>query len=158
MVKSKAVVEIVEYRPDLAEAFERLNMEWIERWFRLESIDAAVLSDPEGAILAGGGTILFALVDGVTVGTCALKRDGDRYELTKMAVTPAAQGAGVGRALVQAIIQRFKALGGSELWLETAYVLEPAIQLYKSSGFVPAEAPRPSEDRRCELYMVYRSG
>ncbi len=148
--------EIVDYRPELAADFQRLNREWIERWFKLEPLDAAVLADPQGAILDGGGAVFFALIDGAAIGTCALKREGTRYELTKMAVAPAAQGAGVGRALAEAAIQRFRELGGTELWLETAYVLEPAISLYKSVGFVPAEAPRPSGYRRCELYMVYR--
>ena len=151
-----APVEIVDYRPELAAAFDSLNREWIERWFKLEAVDAAVLADPKGAILDGGGAVLFALLDGVAVGTCALKREGQRYELTKMAVAPAAQGRGVGRALAEAVIQRFHELGGTELWLETAYVLEPAIALYKSVGFVATDAPRPSEYRRCELYMQYQ--
>ena len=64
--------EIVDYRPELAADFQRLNREWIERWFKLEPLDAAVLADPQGAILDGGGAVFFALIDGAAIGTCAL--------------------------------------------------------------------------------------
>jgi ribosomal protein S18 acetylase RimI-like enzyme len=149
-------IQIVDYRPDLAAAFECLNREWIEQYFRMEPLDEALLSDPEGLILDGGGVILFAVINDGTVGTCALKREGRRYELTKMAVAPAAQGAGIGRALLNAAIERFRALDGEQLWLETAPVLEAAVRLYESAGFIQSEAPRPSEYRRCEIYMVHQ--
>jgi len=148
--------EIIDYRPALAADFARLNLEWIRRYFTLEPVDEAILNDPESAILAEGGMILFAVAGGTAVGTCALKRDGQRYELTKMAVAPGTRGQGIGRALLMAAIARFRAMGGTELWLETAPVLGPAVRLYETAGFVRAQPPRPSAYSRSEIYMVYR--
>ena len=59
------LLRIVPFRPELAPAFARLNLEWIERFFTLEAPDRAVLDDPEATIIAEGGQIFFAL-DGET--------------------------------------------------------------------------------------------
>ena len=39
---------LVTWRPDLRAHFERLNREWIERWFVVEDADRAVFADPGG--------------------------------------------------------------------------------------------------------------
>src|SRR5262249_55536463 len=75
-------VEIVGWNPRYAAAFEDLNREWIEKHFRLEKNDAAILGDPEAHILAPGGAIFFAKLGGAVVGTCAVfKRDDRTFEL-----------------------------------------------------------------------------
>jgi len=48
-------IEIVSFRPDLAPAFRRLNLEWIEQQFAVEEADRKVLDHPERAIIAPGG-------------------------------------------------------------------------------------------------------
>jgi putative acetyltransferase len=95
---TRADVRIADYHPRWRDDFARLNIEWLERWFVVEPIDREVLSDPETHILAGGGKVLFA-VDGDdrALGTVALLHErGGVYELTKMAVEPAARGRGIG--------------------------------------------------------------
>ena len=52
-----------------------------------------------------------------------------------MAVQPSAQGHGVGRALLQACVQRAGQLGRSALFLHSAPWMHSAHQLYLSSGF-----------------------
>ncbi len=152
------MLDIVDYRPELQPDFARLNIEWLERYFRVEPIDAEVLGDPDGRIIRGGGAILFARTSDGVVGTCALKHHGDDvYELTKMAVTARAQGGGIGRALIAAAIDRFRSLGGRRLYLETHDSLAPAIGLYVSIGFEHAPRPDgPSVYERSNVYMVYR--
>ena len=34
-----------------ADDFRRLNVEWIERYFELEPVDAAILGDPQGLLV-----------------------------------------------------------------------------------------------------------
>lgn len=54
-------VRVVEFRPEYAGDFRRLNLEWIEQLFRVEAPDLKVLDDPEAAIVARGGMIFLAL-------------------------------------------------------------------------------------------------
>jgi ribosomal protein S18 acetylase RimI-like enzyme len=151
-------VRIVDFHPRWRADFMRLNVEWLERWFVVEDIDRAVLSDPESHILAGGGKILFA-VDGSdrALGTVALLHEGGGvYELTKMAVDPAARGMGIGRRLMDAALATWRTLGGRELFLESSSRLAPALALYESVGFSHRPAPRPgSHYARADVYMVY---
>lgn len=151
-----AAVEILKFEPGLAAAFHALNVEWLDRYFRVEPIDATILSDPAKYVVAGGGEILFARVQGEVVGTVALKHHGHGvYELTKMAVTASAQGGGIGRKLALACIAEFRARNGRKLYLESHSSLGAALALYESLGFEHAKPPRPSEYERADVYMIY---
>lgn len=149
-------VEILPFEPRLRGDFKRLNVAWLEKFFRVEPFDEVVLSDPERTILDPGGHILFARLGNEIVGTCALMPDGNRFELTKMAVDERHQGHGVGRKLLEAAIAKFQELGAAELFLESNSKLSPAIRLYESSGFVHTPRPGASHYERADVYMVYR--
>ena len=151
-------IGIVPYQPRWAEDFARLNIAWLERYFVVEPVDRAVLSDPEKHILAGGGRVLFAVDESErVVGTVALKHEGDGvYELTKMAVDVAYQGQGIGRALMDGALETFRGLNGSVLLLESNSKLAPALRLYESVGFRRQSAPRPgSHYARADVFMVW---
>jgi len=149
--------QIVDYSARYGAAFERLNVEWLEKYFRVEPIDCEILRDPDGAIIRPGGAILYALCGDEVVGTVALKHQGDRvFELTKMAVTSAYQGKGLGRQLLCAAVRRFADLDGKTLYLESHSSLLPAIRLYESAGFRHEAPPRSSDYERADVYMVYR--
>jgi GNAT superfamily N-acetyltransferase len=170
----RGAVRIVGFDPRWRADFRRLNVEWLQRWFVVEAFDEEVLGDPERHILADGGRVLFALLDGVeagaagdgrgdaprAVGTVALRHAGDGvYELTKMAVEPELRGAGIGRALLEAAIDAYRGLGGRELYLESSSVLEPALRMYESAGFVHYPAPRPgSHYARADVHMIWEGG
>ena len=64
-------IAIREFQPGDETAFRRLNEEWITRYFRMEAKDSEALNHPHETILAPGGRIFFATVDGECVGTCA---------------------------------------------------------------------------------------
>jgi len=82
---------------------------------------------------------------------------GTRFELTKMAVTAAWQGKGLGRQLMLAALAAFEARGGGYLFLETNSALTPAITLYESVGFVQVPRPDgPQHYERADVYMEYR--
>jgi len=149
-------VSIREFRPGDGVAFRTLNEEWIERYFRIEPREAVILADPQGEILDPGGKIFFAVVKGRCVGCCALRRmSEDEFEVAKMAVTPAYQGAGIGRKLLHAVIEAGRTLGARRLYLETNHRLTPAIRLYESFGFrhLSPEEITPSPYERADVYM-----
>lgn len=155
-----AELAIVPFRPALREDLYRLNADWLQRYFELEPYDIEVLSNPEGAILSGGGEIFFATLGEAVVGTCALMQvKPGEFELTKMAVDPSAQGLGIGRVLIDAAIEAFQRIGGQELFLETNTKLAAAIRLYESSGFEHQPATRAdSHYSRANVYMIWRGG
>ncbi|HZU52462.1 MAG TPA: GNAT family N-acetyltransferase [Holophagaceae bacterium] len=150
------MVEIIPFEPRYRDAFKRLNIAWLEKYFRVEPLDEEVLSDPETRILGPGGHILFARQGEGIVGACALMHEGGgRFELSKMAVDERHQGLGLGRRLLEAAVAKFKELGGTELFLESNSRLAPAIRLYETSGFRHAPRPGASHYERADVYMVY---
>ena len=63
------------FRREWREHFYRINVEWLERYFAVEDVDRRMLSQPEKSVLEPGGAILFALIDGEVIGTCALLKE-----------------------------------------------------------------------------------
>ena len=152
-----AAVKIAPFRADWARHFERINAEWLERWFVIEPVDREMLSDPRRYIIDRGGRILFATLDGEVIGTCALLKEAPGvYELSKMAVETGFRRLGAGRMLLDAAIAEFARVGGKTLFLESSSKLAPALRLYERAGFVHQPAPRPgSHYRRADVYMTY---
>lgn len=150
-------VDIVEFRPEHAFDWKRLNAAWLaEGGFAVEAKDRAVLDDPEGQILARGGRIFFA-VDGESVlGCCALVRMADGgAEVAKMTVSPPARGRGLARRLLEACEQAARETGAWRLYLETSSTLAAAGSLYRTSGFVDLP-PQPSPYVRADVWMEKR--
>ena len=155
-LKRSEAIDIIRFESRHAKDFKRLNLEWLEKYFRVEPIDVRVLSQPR-LLLEDGGAIFLARSGKKIIGTGALIRgEHGRYEVSKMAVTDGFKGLGVGRRLLRAVIDEFTALGGAELFLETNSVLKTAIALYESAGFVHGTCPADSPYARSDVYMVYR--
>ena len=149
-------IEIIDFEPRYADAFRELNLRWIRQYFQVEAEDERVLSRPGECIVDHGGQILFARLktDGRIVVTCALKQVSPGcVELAKMAVDPAAQGRGVGNALMAAAIERAARMGADQIVLETNRVLTPAIRLYEKFGFRETPMPRGTPYTRSNLAM-----
>jgi len=162
-------VRIVTYRPEYKAQFKALNVEWIEKYFHIEPEDEKVLNNPEAEILEPGGVILFAkgkrnAIDGAVdsasheeiLGTCALIAKGEKtYELSKMAVTEAAQGRQIGKKLLAASIEKARELQAETVILETNSKLTPAINLYRKLGFmlVPQPPGNRSKYQRADMRM-----
>ncbi|HSX62575.1 MAG TPA: bifunctional helix-turn-helix transcriptional regulator/GNAT family N-acetyltransferase [Tahibacter sp.] len=151
-----ARVRVVGFDPALREHFYRLNADWLRKYFYLEEIDHRVLSDPEGELIAGGGEVLFAVLDDQVIGTCALKVESPGvYELTKMAVDETHQGLGVGRRLLARAIEVFRERNGRTLFLESNSRLKPALTLYERMGFEHQPQRKPdSHYSRSDVYMI----
>lgn len=151
-------VEIVPYAPALREHFYRLNAQWLERHFRIEDVDRAVLSEPERYILQPGGAIFFARLGENVIGTCALLQESPGvFELTKMGVDEIFRGLGAGKRLLDACIQEFRRRKGQTLFLESNSRLQTALRMYEKAGFAMQATVRPgSHYERADVYMVYR--
>jgi GNAT superfamily N-acetyltransferase len=124
----------------------------------MEKEDYKALDHPQEYILDKGGHIFMALYKGAPVGTSALipMEDGG-YELAKMAVSPSAQGLGIGFLLGQACIEKARTLGAGRVYLESNTKLKPAISLYHKLGFRKVAGP-PSPYERCNIQMEVRLG
>ena len=147
-------VQIVTYRPEFAKNFALLNYEWLEKYFTVEPLDEEYLSDPEGHIMRLGGEIFFALEGDRVIGTCAaIPRTDGTMELAKLAVTPDAQGRGLGRALSVAGIEVARSRRPKNLYLVSSSRLGPALRLYETLGFRHLPFPWPPPYTDADVYM-----
>ncbi len=151
-------IEVVQYSNKYKKAFKELNIEWIEKFFKIEDADLKVLDNPKENILQKGGKILVALYEKRVAGVCALiKLENEHYdfELAKMAVAPEFKGKGIGYALGRASVEEARILGARNLYLESNTTLKPAISLYKKLGFEKIQGLS-SPYERCNIQMVLR--
>jgi putative acetyltransferase len=147
-------VTVVPFRPQFAADFRRLNLEWIERLFKVEGPDLKVLDNPERAIIGPGGMIFFALDGDTVVGTVAMIRgDRGRCELAKMGVATTHQRRGIGELLGSAGTAWARNQGFRSVFLETNSQLGNAIRLYERLVFRHAPWPHPSDYARGDVYM-----
>ncbi|MDZ7898718.1 MAG: GNAT family N-acetyltransferase [Arcicella sp.] len=129
-------IQIIEYQPIYKEDFKRINVEWIEKFFKIEAHDLEQLDAPQ-EIIDSGGQIFLAKLNDEIVGTSALINDGEGvYELAKMGVTPKVQGLGLGKKMCIATIEEAKKRNAKTLYLLSNRMLTPALTMYASVGFV----------------------
>lgn len=96
------------------------------------------------------GLFLVATVNGVPSGCGGVRAlTATRFEVKHLYVRPAAQGHGLGRAILDALTERAWTAGADELVLDTHSSLAAAAALYRSAGFIPIEAynENPNADR-----------
>lgn len=149
-------VKIIPYDPQYKQAFRALNEEWIKTFFKMEAGDYKLLDNPEEHIINKGGHIVFALLNDEPVGTCALVKLADephKFELSKMAVSPKAQGKKIGYLVGQALVDKARELKAESIFLETNSVLVPAIRLYEKLGFKHMPVSDSVYDR-CDTQML----
>ncbi len=154
----KEEIKILDYLPEHQPFFEHIFKSWFCRQFgmELEPLDRFMLTDPQKAILQGGGTIFIGLLNNQTAGTVALrKRDDFEYELIKMIVDEKYRGMGLGKALVKAAIEKARTNGARRLVLYSHSSLQSAIHLYQKFGFVHVPLEQGTyHPSRCDTKMV----
>ena len=129
-------MRILKYKSEYREHFEQLNRAWVEKYFKMEPMDEALLLHPEAAILEKGGQIFFVEEQNQIIGTVALVFvSAGIYEMSKMAVNEKFQGFGAGKLLCRTAIEEAKKLGADKLILFTNSQLKTAISIYHHFGF-----------------------
>lgn len=132
-----AQVEVESYCDSRAKDFERLNLEWFEKDFKVEDYDRKLLQEPKVNIIDKGGEIFFLVDEGVAVGTVALIKHSDKtIEISKMGVTDAYKGWGLGNLLMEICLNYAREKNYQEIIILTNSKLKTAVKLYKSFGFV----------------------
>jgi len=125
------------------EAIKTLNLEWLQKYFKVEPKDELVLSNPVEEIINKGGKIFYAQYLDEIIGTVSLlKINTNTFELSKMAVTEKVQGLGIGRQLIEFCIEEAQKHGIQKLILYSNRQLKTALHLYESFGFkeIPLES------------------
>ena len=101
------------------------------------------VAEINGEVVGGGG--LFP-TDGLPDDTC---------ELAKMYLLPLARGKGLGRLLIEKIIEEAKNLGYKNIYLESMPELKQALKTYEKFGFNYLSGPMGNSGHfGCELWMV----
>ena len=103
-------------------------------WGRWYVVAEAAEVEPLGRA-AAGRTALREAERARVVGYAGLWYDGDVTQVMTIGVDPAWQRRGVGRRLLDAILERSRELGASAVLLEVRVDNEPAIALYEELGF-----------------------
>lgn len=130
------IVSIIPFSADLKDPIKTLNIEWLKKYFKIEPIDEKVLSNPQEEIIDKGGMIFYAKFKEEIVGTVSLiKRTDTAFELSKMAVTDAVQGLGIGKKLLQHCIDIAEQQGIKKIIIYSNRSLKSAIYLYEKFGF-----------------------
>lgn len=139
-------MNIISFEPQYAEDFKNLNIAWLKKYFWVEPHDEEVLGKPEKYIIKSGGDIFLVKEGDDIIGTVALMKIEDGiFELTKMAVTPAAQGKSIGQKLMVHTLEYAKKQGWKKLIIYSNRKLENAIHIYRKYGFkeIPIEENNP---------------
>lgn len=150
---------IRQFEPELAGYFDRINRQWIEKMFSVETLDDEMLRDPKRIIIDQGGYIWFAESPGVgVIGTCALcRQDEGVFELTKMGVLEKARGLKAGETLLKYVLTQAIKKNLGSVFLLTNKKCEAAIHLYEKFGFKHDESTMQrygANYERCNVAML----
>ncbi len=104
------------------------------------------------------GRLLLALQDKQYAGIGCLRKIGeDIGEIKRMYVRPSYRGTGVGRAILQSLVEQARQIGYTRIRLDSALFMKEAHAMYRSAGFTPiepyAESEIPPEFRRNWIFM-----
>jgi putative acetyltransferase len=106
--------------------------------------------------LESGGEFWAVEQQGKIVGSAGyypIERGQQAVEIRKMYLLPASRSRGLGRFLLAELERSIAQHNFREIWVETATVLAEAVQLYESSGYLPATGV---ETARCDrVYVKY---
>ncbi|PKH52542.1 GNAT family N-acetyltransferase [Tenacibaculum sp. Bg11-29] len=126
---------IEHYTEKYYEEFKELSYSWLKEYDLLEESDEIMLNNPE-LIINNGGYIFIALHDNTLIGTISLEKINNKeYEILKLGVSKEHQGKGIGKKLMEYVIQLGKEKEILKLILHSNRKLTSAISLYTKLGF-----------------------
>ncbi len=122
---------------------------WREYWISMDLPDdfqgfSEEVQGLPGVYGADGGALLLAIEktpEATPAGTIALRRLNDRAgEVKRLYLRPAYRGRGLGRFLLENVIQRARATGYQAIYADTLPSMTDALSLYARLGFQRVEA------------------
>ena len=128
-------IDVHELRPDLHDAVRALILEGLgEHW---GTVDPSLNRDLDDiAASYADGTTLVACLDDRVVGTgTVVRRDRDTAEIVRMSVAPAFRRSGLGRRLVDSLVDAARSWGMTRVVLETTADWTEVVQFYERCGF-----------------------
>lgn len=141
-----STVEVVELDPWHPQARQCMNAYFAEIAERFDNGYDPALAAPggDGQLAPPHGVWLVARLHGEPVGCGGLKLHGDWAEITRVWVSDAVRGLGLGRRLLAELESRAASRDVGLVRLDTNRVLTEAIQLYRAEGY--REIPRYNEN------------
>ncbi len=146
---------IIDYEDKYIKDFQRLNLEWLEKFNLTESHDLEILNHPRKNVIDRGGFLFLLKEDNLIIGTAGIFKISDtEYELIKMSVAPEHRGKKYGDMLLEKCIGKAKEMKASKMILFSNSNLQTAIRLYEKFGFKHVEVidtPFETADIKMEL-------
>lgn len=129
-----------------------------DRGICLENFKEEVESLP-GLYAPPRGAILLAMDQDAVVGCVAIRPfDEAAVEMKRLFVRPSHRSRGVGRRLVEAVINLASVRGNQELVLDTLDSMVEAQGLYRSLGFEPCEPFKKDAPKEIHFFRLKLSG
>jgi len=136
-VSSSARIEEVQNAAALTAIRELLDEYWKSFGFTpcFQNFGEELAGLP-GAYAPPGGRLALCIVEGAPAGCIVLRRiDATRAEAKRLYVRPAFRGRGLGRALLEWVMNEARAAGYTVLEGDTMPVMREALALYDRVGF-----------------------
>ena len=128
-------MKIIPYDKKYHDDFVRLNREWLERFYWIESFDQETMDQVEQRI-ANGAMVYFAVENAEVFATCmTMPLEDGTWEMCKLAAKNQYTGTGAGNAVFCACMDYAISHGARRLVLISCTGLKAAIHLYKKNGF-----------------------
>jgi len=114
---------------------------WREYWRSIDLPDefqgfGEELKGLPGVYGTEGGALLIACMENMPAGTIALRRLNDRAgEVKRLYLRPPFRGRGLGRYLLENVIERARAIGYGAIYADTLPGMTEALSLYARMGF-----------------------
>ena len=128
-------IEVVDVRPEFDDAVRALILSGLaEHW---GTVDPTLNRDlVDMATNYAPGRTLVALDEGRVVGTgTVIPRDAESAEVVRMSVAPEFRRTGVGRRLVDELVEIARGWGMARVVLETSAQWTEVVQFYERCGF-----------------------
>ncbi len=151
---NKMQIKIIPFKPEHANAFKNLNLNWLEQYFYVEEKDKELLENCQESIIDAGGYIFMAAADTKIVGCFSLIPFGpDIFELGKMAVAPKYQGFKIGQKLLSFAIDFARQQNWKAITLYSSTKLDTALHVYRKYGFREVELEKDLPYARSDIKM-----